>query len=141
MKTPVHLWIIGILSLIWNAGGGYDYVMTQTSNQEYLSALTDLQRAHFDNVPMWFEFAWAIGVWFSIIGSLLLLVRSRFAAPVFFVSLLGLIGGTIYTFGMAEPSGFAMGTTVSYVFTVAIFVVLILLWVYSRAMVRRGVLR
>jgi hypothetical protein len=28
-KTPWHLWVVGILSLLWNAFGGYDYTMTQ----------------------------------------------------------------------------------------------------------------
>ena len=35
-RTPVHLWIVGILSLLWNCFGAYDYLMTRTHNMEYL---------------------------------------------------------------------------------------------------------
>ena len=27
--TPKHLWIAGILSLLWNGYGAYDYLMTE----------------------------------------------------------------------------------------------------------------
>ena len=27
-RAPAHLWIVGILSLLWNAFGCYDYLMT-----------------------------------------------------------------------------------------------------------------
>ena len=30
--TPMHLWIVGILSLLWNAFGACDYTMTEMGN-------------------------------------------------------------------------------------------------------------
>ena len=36
-KTPWHLWVIGIVATLWNAGGAYDYTMTQTRNMDYLT--------------------------------------------------------------------------------------------------------
>lgn len=141
MKTPIHLWIVGILALVWNAGGAFDYVMTQTENPDYLAMLTEAQRAFLDQGPMWFEAAWAVGVWFSVLGSLLLLFRSRFAGSAFATSLGGLIISSIYSFAIADPGSLDMMTTGQAGFTAAIYIVLILLWVYSRAMTRRGVLR
>jgi hypothetical protein len=140
MKTPAHLWIIGVVSLLWNAGGAYDYVMTQTQNVGYLERLTDAQKAFLDAGPMWFEAAWAVGVWFSVIGSLLLLLRSRVAGVAFSLSLFGLIASSVYSFGIADRTGLDMSAA-QLGFTVAIFVVLVVLWVYARAMTRRGVLR
>ena len=26
-RTPWHLWVVGVLSLLWNCYGGYDYLM------------------------------------------------------------------------------------------------------------------
>ena len=37
MKTPLHLWIVGVLSLLWNAGSGYDYLMTRLESTAYLA--------------------------------------------------------------------------------------------------------
>ena len=70
MRTPWHVWVIGILALVWNSGGAFDYWMTQTNNENYLSMLTEPQRAMLDARPVWFDVSWAIGVWGSVLGSL-----------------------------------------------------------------------
>lgn len=140
MKTPIHLWIVGVLSLFWNSGGAYDYVMTQTNNADYLAMLTEAQRAFLDQGPLWFEAAWAVGVWFSVAGSILLLLRSHWAGSAFALSLIGLIVSSIYSFFVAEPSTLMMMTMSQAAFSAAIYIVLILLWIYARAMTRKGVL-
>ena len=141
-KTPIHLWIVGIVSLFWNAGGAFDYVMTRTNAAEYLAAQPDARLMMLDQAPLWFGFTWAMGVWFSVIGSLLLLMRSRFAGATFALSLIGLLGSSIYTYGIADGGSMvAAAGTAAIVFTIAIPVLLVLQWLYARAMTRRGVLR
>ncbi|SMY08790.1 hypothetical protein [Flavimaricola marinus] len=141
MRTPWHLWVVGGVSLLWNAGGAYDYLMTQLNNEAYLSMLTEPQRALMDSRPVWFDAAWAIGVWGSILGSLLLLLRSRFAVQAFLASFLGLIVSAIWSFGIAEPSSFEVMGSFAAIFSLAIAVVIVLLYLYARAMAARGVLR
>ncbi len=141
-KTPIHLWIVGIVSLFWNAGGAFDYVMTRTNAAEYLAAQPPARLLMLEQALLWFGATWAIGVWFSIIGSILLLMRSRLAGPAFALSLLGLIGSSIYTYGIADGGSMvAAAGTAAIVFSIAIPVILVLLWLYARAMTRRGVLR
>jgi len=141
MKTPVHLWIIGVVTLLWNAGGAYDYLMSQLGNADYLAMLTPEQLDYIRSVPVWFEAVWAIGVWFSVLGSILLLCRSRLAAPAFGLSLAGLAASSVYSFGIASPNSIAISGTFALVFTGVIVVALIAQWIYARAMTRRGVLR
>lgn len=141
MKTPLHLWIIGVVSLIWNAGGAYDYLMSQLKNEAYLAILTEPQRAFLDGVPLWFEASWAVGVWFSVLGSILLLCRSRLARTCFGFSLLGLAVSSVYSYAIATPSTIEISGTAALLFTAAIIIVLILLYLYARLMTRRGVLR
>ena len=38
-RTPAHLWIVGILSLLWNGFGCYDYLMTRMRNTDYLKSV------------------------------------------------------------------------------------------------------
>ena len=140
MKTPIHLWIVGLLSLLWNFGGAYDYLMSQTRNEAYLANLPAEAIAFLDNAPTWFQASWAIGIWFSVLGSLLLLVKSRFAGTAFGLSLLGLVVSSIYTYGLAEQRTFEAGGMAALVFSIVIPIVLILLLIYARAMTRRGVL-
>ncbi len=141
-KAPLHLWFVGIVSLFWNAGGAFDYVMTRTDAAAYLAAQPPARLAMLEQAPLWFGVTWALGVWFSVIGSLLLLVRSRFAAPAFAVSLLGLFGSSIYTYGIADGGSMvAAAGTPAIIFTVAIPLILVALWLYARRMTKRGVLR
>lgn len=141
-RTPIHLWLVGIVSLLWNAGGAIDYIMTRTNAADYLAAQPAERLMMLEQAPLWFGFTWALGVWFSILGSLLLLLRSRFAGPAFALSLLGLIGSSIYTYGIADGGSMvAAAGTMAIAFTVLIPVILTLLWIYARAMTKRGVLR
>ena len=141
MRAPIHLWIVGILSLLWNAGGAVDYVLTQYQVEFYVSQLTETQRAFFDDLPTWYVAAWATGVWFSVLGSLLLLLRNRMAGTAFAISFFGLLAASIYTFVILDTSPMRDAGPAAIAFTIAIYIVLILLWVYARAMTRRGVLR
>ena len=63
VKTPLHLWIVGIVSLLWNVGGGYDYVMTQMKNQAYLGVMPQVQRDFLDSAPVWFDGLWALYIY------------------------------------------------------------------------------
>lgn len=141
VRTPVHLWIVGVLSALWNAFGCFDYVMTQTNNGGYLDAMmfTDAQRAYFASFPTYMDAAWALGVWGGLAGSLLLLVRSRWAVFAFGLSLLGLAGGTTWQYLLSSPPP-EMSTTGMIAMNVAIWVVCIGLFVYAREMRSRRVL-
>ena len=46
-KTPWHLWIIGVVALLWSAIGAFDYVMTQTKNESYMGMFTSEQLEFF----------------------------------------------------------------------------------------------
>jgi len=141
MRAPWHLWVIGFAALIWNGGGAFDYLMTQLGNEAYLSMLTEPQRAFIDARPIWMDAAWAVGVWFSVLGSLLILMRARQAALAFALSITGMLVTAIWSYGIADPSGIEVMGNFSVWFSLAITAVLIALWAYSRAMTVRGVLR
>jgi hypothetical protein len=130
----------GGLSLLWNAGGAYDYVMTQTGNAAYLANFSAEQRAFFASYPAWMEAAWAIGVWGAVAGSLLLLMRSRYAVHAFGLSLAGLAVSSAWQFllsGANLRTTFGMGPLIM---IAAIWVIEILLLLYARRMAARGVL-
>jgi hypothetical protein len=138
-KAPVHFWIVAVLSLLWNGYGGYDYLMTQTRNPAYLAMFTPDQRAYFTSLPMWMNSSWAIGVWASVLGSLLLLRRSRLALHAFLVSLVGIAGMLVYSYVLTNGVE-VMGPT-GPIFSAVITAVGVFLASYAWAMTRRGVLR
>jgi hypothetical protein len=139
-RTPIHLWIVGVLAVLWNAFGCLDYVMTETGNEAYLSMASQAMRDYWASFPAWMVAAWAVGVWGGLLASLLLLMRSRHAVTLFGLSLLGLLVGTIYQFGVADMPA-EMKTTGMLALNALIWAVAIALLVYAMRMRRNGVLR
>jgi hypothetical protein len=144
-KTPWHLWVIGALATLWNAFGANDYTQTQMGNRGYFemmgfdAATTDAALAFFAGAPVWADAAWALGVWGGLAGSILLLLRSRWAIAAFVASLLGLAGSTIYQTQVEFPPELAEMNSPA-MFAVIWAVALLLLW-YAWTMRKRGVLR
>ena len=141
-RTPAHLWIVGLLAVLWNGFGGYDYLMTQTANADYFDMIgfTDAQRAYVESFPAWMNGAWAVGVWGGLLGALLLLARSRWAVTAFALSLLGLALGTLYQYVLSSPPP-EMSSTFIIAMNLLIWAVAIGLLIYAMRMRRAGVLR
>jgi hypothetical protein len=136
--APKHLWIIGIIALLWNLSGAFDYLMTQTKTEFYMSQFDQAQLDYFYGFPIWFEFFWALAVWGGVLGTVLLLMRKRLAVPVFLVSFVSMVVSAIYSLGFSNGMEI-MGTT-GVISTAVIFFVALGLWLYARAMGARGVL-
>ncbi len=140
MRAPLHLWIVGVVTLLWNGGGAFDYLMSQIGNEAYLSNLSDVQRAFLENAPKWFDAAWATGVWGSILGSLLLLLKSRFASTAFVASAIAMVVSAVYSFFIASPSTIEMNGAFALLFSGLILVGILAQYAYARRMTARGVL-
>lgn len=137
-RTPIHLWIVGVLSLIWNAMGCFDYLATKLKLDFYMSQFSDAQLEYFYSLPAWFSIFWALGVWGALSGSLALLLRSGWAVGLFAASLAGMIVSTIYTVFLSD--GLDIMGSEAMVFSAVIFVIGVLLLVYARRMRAAGVL-
>ncbi len=138
-KTPWHLWLVGVLSLIWNSFGAYDYLMTQTKDEVYMAAFTQVQLDYFYGLPLWAVCAWAIAIWSSVLGSLVLLLRKKVCVPIFLVSIVGLVITTIHNYGLSNGYEIMGGVGVV-IFTGVIYAIAIGLYFYARAMTQKGVL-
>ena len=144
MKTPWQIWVVGLITLMWHAFGAYDYTMSELRDAAYLSMMPEDQRAgmlaYLDNMPSWAVATWALGVWGSVLGSVLILNRSRHAVNAFVVSLLGFIGTSLYTYMIAPASIMSQGG-LGLVISGAILVILLGTMLYARAQVVAGRLR
>ena len=76
-KTPRHLWIVGVIALLWSMVGAFDYLATQLELESYMSQFTQEQLDYFYGFPKWATSVWAIAVWGSVVGSVGLLLRRR----------------------------------------------------------------
>jgi hypothetical protein len=141
-KTPAHLWIVGILSLLWNAFGSWNYLMSRLHNADYMRKMAPqmdpaIGFAYADSMPILQAFGWGIGVWCALAGSVLLLMRNRYAVPAFALSL----GGAVLSFAFqffVNPPPAGMDDKVVPLVIIAICVGL---YYYAHRQKQAGVLR
>ena len=131
--------MIGVVSLLWNAMGAMDFVMTMTKNEDYMSGFNAEQLAFFYGFPTWVVAAWAVAVWGGVIGSLLLLFRNRLAVTVFLTSFVAMAMTTVHNFVLSNGLE-VIGDPFSLIFAAVIFLIALGLFLYSRKMQNQGVL-
>jgi len=136
---PWHLWLIGIVGVLWSLMGVLSFMLTQMHVEAVMSRFPPQQRAYFESFPWWTVAFWAIDVFGGVIGCLLLLLKNRLAFHLLLASVIGAIvfnlGGLFLLGGMEvmhETGG--LGLTVLPVAFAA------LLAYYARAVSRKGVL-
>jgi beta-lactamase regulating signal transducer with metallopeptidase domain len=86
MKMPWHLWLIGVIAVLFNAIGVFDFVMSMAQGAKYQASagMTPDQIAHYLGMPGWMTVVWAVGVFGAFLASILLLstpTSSPTAAP------------------------------------------------------------
>jgi hypothetical protein len=140
VKPPWHFWLIGVLALLWNSFGAFDYVMTETRNASYMSTFTPEQLTYFYTFPAWAVAIWALGVWSAVLASVLLLLRRRLAVPVFAMSLAAMVTSYIHNYVLTD--GFkVMGGAGALAFSGVIFLIGAALLIYTHKLSQRNVLR
>lgn len=138
-RAPVWFWVIAILATLWNAVGVVDYVMTQFRVDAYMSSFSEEQLAYFYGFPSWFVAIWAIAVFSAFIASIGLLVRKRWAEPLFGLAFFLFLLNLIYQYAFTRA--YAMMGTTGVVMSLFIGVSLLgLLW-FSRWAGQKKILR
>ena len=137
IKAPWHLWVVGGLSLLWNAFGCFDFTMTATNNADYLASYPQELRDYWMDMPVWVWAIWAIGVFGSLFGSIALLLRRKFAYPLFAASFLA----ALISMGRSMTDKDAPTMEGQMMMSLVILVIIALLALYARWSSRREVLR
>src|ERR1700682_6319552 len=101
-KTSWHLWVVGIISLLWNSAGALDFTMTRMNSEAWLKDFTPEQLAYIHGFPLWAVFVWGLGTWGGLLGSLVLLFRRCVAVQLFGASLVGIVGTNVYTYLLSD---------------------------------------
>ena len=140
-RTPWHLWLVGILSLLWNAGGAWNYVATKLRIESVVGQMTPEQLAFFDATPAWATTTWAIAVWGAVIGSILLLMRRSLAVVVLQVSFFSMLLTAVQNFIIADVTMSDIMGPAAAVFSLVIVVFALLVIWYAMQQRKNRVLR
>jgi hypothetical protein len=136
VRTPWHLWVVGIVSLLWYVAGAYTIQMAQLGRLPHLSPD---EIAYYAAKPAWLIVITAISTYGSALASALLLLRSRAAVWLFAIALVFILLNNGIELETGTSRAFAItGATIATVIIVLIAFVLLL---YAYLMRKRRVLR
>ncbi|MFK7736204.1 MAG: hypothetical protein AB8B50_09260 [Pirellulaceae bacterium] len=105
--------------------GALDFTMTMSKNEVWMSSFTEKQLDFFYGFPGWLIFFWAIAVWASLLGSVLLLFRSKLALPVLAASFVSMVIVSVHNFGFSN--GLELMGAGGAIFSEVIFLIALLL--------------
>lgn len=139
-ERPWHLIPVGIIALLWHAGGALDYLLTQIGYAPYTDQVPAAWLEYFNDMPGWVTGAWAVGVWGGLLGAILLLMREHWAPLALAASFFAVAAATVWLMLLAEvPMQQAVGMEFTWLM-IAATVAALLLWLYARWMRRVNVI-
>lgn len=97
-KPGAAFWIIAVIALIWNIMGVMAYLGQAYMTDEEKALMPEAEQALYTDIPAWVTAAFALAVFGGLLGALALLLRKKWATPIFLISLLGIIVQMIYNF-------------------------------------------
>lgn len=118
IKAPVWFITVAITLIFWNLMGIFSFVHYTTISEASIQALPEAERQLYDRLPLWTLIAYGIAVFGGTLGSVALLMKKKWAKPVFIISLLALLVQMYYSIFIAHtmdvygPSSLIMPTTV-----------------------------
>ncbi|WP_447725041.1 hypothetical protein [Sphingomonas koreensis] len=138
-KPPAWLYIVGGILLLWGLAGCWAFYMHVTKGAAMNPDATDWDRAYFAALPGWFTIDFAVAVGAGVLGSIALLLRSKWAVTLYWLSLIAVVIQFGYVFlatDMISVKGVTATLFPAFIFVMALFEV----WVSGVAK-KRGWLR
>ena len=102
-KVPLSFWVVAGLGVLWNGFACLGYWLTATHNPAAMAQASAEMVEALNRTPTWAMAAWGLAVGAALAGSLLLVLRRRWAVPAFIVSVVGLLILTVYQVASNMP--------------------------------------
>ncbi len=114
VKPPTWFWVVSVIALLWNLMGVGNYLNQAFNQMALLESMDQAQREVFEGIPAWATAAFAIAVFSGALASIGLLLRKKWARPLFVISLIAAVAQFIYWLFISNaveafgPSTYAM---------------------------------
>ena len=131
-KRPLGFWIIGLFALVWNLIGVAMWYLQVNMSAEQLAAMTEAQRQVYEATPGWRKVAFVVAVFAGVLGALGMLLKKKWAATMFLLSLIALLVQMIGAY-VVTPAWSAYGPVGLVMPAVLLAIALFLLWYANKA--------
>ena len=133
---PAWFWLVAVLLVLWEGMGLYSFYEHVAHGPGAMGAVpTDYDRRLFAGLPGWYVWVFGVATWGGLAAGLALLLRSRFAEALAWISLIAIVVMFGWMF-LATDIIAAKGIWTTY-FPAMIFIVgLFTIWFARRARAR-----
>jgi hypothetical protein len=131
-----HLWLVGILTLLWNGSGAATILMAQTGRA---LDMDPYEIAYYAAQPRWFVLTTDLATFLPLAAGVALLMRSRSAVWLFALSLVLIVANNAYD--VAAGTSLAIKDQDWRVLIVAITAIALAQFGYAWTVEKRGALK
>ncbi len=136
VKPPTWFWVVSIIALLWNLMGVFNYLNQAFNQQAILETLDQAQREAFEGIPAWATAAFALAVFSGTLACIGLLMRKKWARPLFILSLLAAVVQFIHWLFISNALE-AFGPS-TYAMPVIVIIIGIYLILFSKKGIEKG---
>jgi len=137
-QVPTVFWAIAVIATIWNLMGVTMYLSDIFISPESLATMEPAKRNLHENIPIYIELFYGLGVFSGLLGSVGLLLRKSWAVPFFLISLIAVVlqfsSSILFTDALN-----ILGST-ALILPAVVILIAAFLFGYSRYLRSRGVL-
>ena len=108
-SPPVWFWVISIIALLWYLMDMSAFSMRVLMTDDFIKAMPENQQHLYRNMPLWVNIVFAGEVFGGALGCVGLLLRKKWALPLFVVSILGVLSQTFHVYFLSDAISI-MGT-------------------------------
>ena len=101
-KPTTVFWVISIIALFWNIMGVVAYLGQAYMTDEALALMPEAEQAYYANLPAWVTAAFAIAVFSGFLGCVALVLKKKWAKPMFVVSFITVVAQIAYNLFIQE---------------------------------------
>ena len=102
LSVPVWFRVVSVIALLWYLMDTSAFFMRVFITDELLQAMPQVQRQHLAGIPSWVNFVFAFEVFGGTLGCICLLIRRKWALPLFIASILGVLSQTTHIWFMSD---------------------------------------
>ncbi len=101
-SLPVWFWVISIIALLWYLMDMSAFFMRVLMTDDVIKAMPENQQHLYRKMPLWVNIVFAGEVFGGALGCVGLLLRKKWALPLFVVSILGVLSQTFHVYFLSD---------------------------------------
>ena len=108
-SAPIWFWVVSIVALLWFLMDMSAFFMRVFMSDDVIKAMPENQQHLYRNMPLWVNIVFACEVFGGMLGCVGLLLRRKWALPLFVVSIFGVLSQTFHVYFLSDAIS-TMGT-------------------------------